>query len=621
VLGASAALAVALLFVRRYVTPILRLTEQTSRELERTAKAALASAEAKSQFLANMSHEIRTPMNGVFGMLHLVQQTRLDGEQKRYLNVISSSARSLLKVVNDILDFSKLNARGYQLAPEPCSPERLVDETLLLLSERAREKGLALSADVEASTPAAVLIDGDRFRQILNNLLGNAIKFTDQGSVQVSVRARATEGPSGQLLEVAVSDTGPGIPEGAQSRLFQAFSQVDESSRRAHEGTGLGLAISKQLIELMGGQIGYRRLEAGGSCFQFTLPVQPCELAQLPAHEPAARAAESSSSAGVAATTALGALEPADGAPAASTSRVSAAPAAGITPASSYAGRPILLVDDNEVNQIVAVEVLEHLGFAVDVAASGQDAIDAALSKSYALILMDCQMPGMDGYEATREIRRLQQGPHLPIVAFTAHALPEERDKVLRSGMDDILLKPIDPVALAAVLTRHLGSARGSLRPSRRAEPTPLAAPSSATPSSATPSSAARPRLSTHAAAPSRPPRPETEVVLVPGLRRPPRAVATFLRQTPAELQSLLGAVHGTGRGAEREELRRIAHKLKGSAGSLGAPELAGLCEELQDTALVAPIAQLAELVQAIERAHQRASAALEQQTSKVSTA
>ncbi|MEY2931210.1 MAG: hypothetical protein RL033_1959, partial [Pseudomonadota bacterium] len=604
--GASAALAVALLFVRRYVTPILRLTEQTSQELERTAKAALASAEAKSQFLANMSHEIRTPMNGVFGMLHLVQQTRLDGEQKRYLNVISSSARSLLKVVNDILDISKLNARGYQLAPEPCSPERLVDETLLLLSERAREKGLALSADVQASTPAGVLIDGDRFRQILNNLLGNAIKFTDQGSVQVSVRARAAEGPSGQLLEVAVSDTGPGIPESAQSRLFQAFSQVDESSRRAHEGTGLGLAICKQLIELMGGQIGYRRLEAGGSCFQFTLPVQPCELA----------------------TTDRDAREPADSAPADSTSRASAAPAVTTTPASSYAGKPILLVDDNEVNQIVAVEVLEHLGFAVDVATSGQDAIDAALSKSYALILMDCQMPGMDGYEATREIRRLQQGPRLPIVAFTAHALPEERDKVLRSGMDDILLKPIDPAALAAILTRHLGSARGSLRPSRGAEPTPLASPSAASPSAASPSaavpsaavpsSAARPRLSIPAAAPSRPPRPETtEVVLVPGLRRPPRAVATFLRQTPAELQSLLGAVHG----AEREELRRIAHKLKGSAGSLGAPELAGLCEELQDTALVAPITQLVELTQAIEGAHQRASAALEQQTSKVSTA
>ncbi len=563
-LGALIALAMALLFVRRYVTPILRLTEQTSRELELAARAALASAEAKSRFLANMSHEIRTPMNGMFGMLHLVQQTALDSRQRRYLDVISSSARSLLKVVNDILDLSKLNAHGYQLLAEPCSPRHLVDETLLLLSQRARDKSLELSAEIDPSTPAGVLLDGDRFRQVLSNLLGNAIKFTEQGSVQVSVRARAEAGV--QRLEVAVSDTGPGIPESAQPRLFQAFSQVDESSRRAHEGTGLGLAICKQLIELMGGQIGYRRREEGGSSFFFSLPVQSCALP---------------GSSAVSATT---------------------PPEAPASAAPLYAGKPLLLVDDNEVNQIVAVEVLEQLGFSVDVAASGQDAIDAALSKEYALILMDCQMPGMDGYEATRELRRRQAGRRVPIVAFTAHALPEEREKVLRSGMDDILLKPIEPAELTALLARHLGapSAGGEQR---------------------SPSSGPRQRLSGPAAPGTANVATalvdESEPVLAAGVRRPPRAVASFLRQTPAEIDSLLAAV----REARSDDVRRIAHKLKGSAASLGAPELTRRCEELQDRAHEASHEQLVLLTRSIEQAYQRARAALEQHPPEVNTA
>jgi signal transduction histidine kinase/DNA-binding NarL/FixJ family response regulator/HPt (histidine-containing phosphotransfer) domain-containing protein len=547
-LGAAAALGVALWFVRSHVVPILRITERTSLELQRTAKAALASAEAKSQFLANMSHEIRTPMNGVLGMLHLAKQTDLNVQQRRYLEIMSTSARALLKVVNDILNFSKLDAGGYQLRPEPCSPRELIEETKTLFEQRAAEKGLQLNAEIAASVPDAVLLDADRFRQILANLVGNAIKFTERGSVKVSVLARPARpglaSGAAPALEVFVDDTGPGIPEDAQPRLFQAFSQVDESSRRAHEGTGLGLAICKQLVELMGGSIGYRQQEEGGSRFYFLLPLAACERPQR-----------------------------STGAP----------PEPVVLPAND---RPVLLVDDNEVNQIVAVELLEGLGLRVDVASSGEDAIEAVQSGDYALILMDCQMPGMDGYEATREIRRRHPGRKLPIVAFTAHALADERDKVLRAGMDDYLTKPIEPTELAAVLSRQLGSAP---RPVRSRQPLP-------------------------ARVPSRPPPPAAADValLQPGLRRPPKAVEAFLRKTPDELVLLEQAV----REQRRDELRRLAHKLKGSAGSLGALQLARLCEGLEHATKDASDAGLSEIVVTLRAAYQRVSAALQQQQS-----
>jgi len=539
--GAGVALALALAFVRLHVVPILRLTERTSLELQRTARAALASAEAKSRFLANMSHEIRTPLNGLLGMLHLAQQADASPSVRRYLEIMNASARSLLKVVNDILDFSKLNAGSYQLRPEPCSPRQLIEDTLTLFAQRASEKQLRLGADIGPSTPDTVMLDGDRFRQVLGNLVGNAIKFTERGSVDVSARSRSIAGadPSALVLEVCVDDTGPGIPEESRSALFQAFSQVDESSRRAHEGTGLGLAICKQLVELMGGSIGHRQLASGGSRFQFSLPLDAFEQ-PLPAPASAAAAL----------------AKPAN-------------------------ARPLLVVDDNEVNQIVAVELLEKLGLRVDVVSSGEDAIDAVVAGDYALVLMDCQMPGMDGYEATREIRRRLRDRSLPIVAFTAHALSEERAKVLSAGMDDYLAKPIDPVQLAEVLSRHLGVAPASLR---------LGAPPS-----------------------SRSIATETDSALLePGRRRPPLAVDAFLKRTPDELEQLRCAA----REQRHDEVRRLAHKLKGSAASLGAPQLADLCEQLQHVRTDEGADTLNELVAALGPAYERLSAALQQRQS-----
>ncbi len=546
VVGASAALVLALAFVRLHIVPILRLTERTSQELQRTARAALASAEAKSRFMANMSHEIRTPLNGLLGMLHLAEQADASASVRRYLAIMGTSARSLLKVVNDILDFSKLNAGSYQLRPEPCSPRRLIEDTLTLFAPRAGEKQLQLSAEIAPSTPNAVILDGDRFRQVLGNLVHNAIKFTERGSVKVSALSRpmgSTDG-SAPLLEVCVDDTGSGIPEESRSALFQAFSQVDESTRRAHEGTGLGLAICKQLVELMGGTIGYRPLEGGGSRFHFSLPLDDGER-PLPAPGPAAADLP--------------------------------------RPANA---RPLLLVDDNEVNQIVAVELLERLDLRVDVVSSGEDAIDAVIAGDYAAVLMDCQMPGMDGYEATREIRQRLPDRKLPIIAFTAHAMSEERAKVLSAGMDDYLAKPIDPARLAEVLARHLGVAPESLR----LEPGALAGPRSIAPALEA----------------------ESAAVLDPGLRRPASAVNMFLKRAPDELEQLRRAA----RERRYDEVRRLAHKLKGSAASLGAPQLARLCEHLQHAQADQGADTLNELVAALSPAYQQLSAALQRRES-----
>jgi signal transduction histidine kinase/CheY-like chemotaxis protein/HPt (histidine-containing phosphotransfer) domain-containing protein len=551
-LGAGAALSLAFLFVRFYIAPILRLTERTFGELEQSTRAALASAEAKTQFLANMSHEIRTPMNGVFGMLHLVRQTELSSVQRRYLDVLASSTRSLLKVVNDVLDISKLNADRYQLLPGPCALRELAGEVGTLFEQRALEKGLRLSIDVQPSTPEGVLLDADRFRQILSNLVNNAIKFTDRGSVELTLRASASSADAGPTsgrhqLEVRVDDSGIGIPEGERSRLFQVFSQLDASSRRLHEGTGLGLAICKKLLELMGGSIEYLARPEGGSCFRSALPVQACAPASPVAAQPEAANRRWSSE------------------------------------------RPLLLVDDNEVNQIVAVEVLEGLGLRVDVAMSGPDAIDAVLTGDYALVLMDCQMPEMDGYEATRQIRARQQGARVPIVAFTAHALAEEREKVRQAGMDDFLLKPLELPALEQVLSRHLPPAPASeLRVSRAP-----AAPASK------PAARAEPAPASATQATSEP--------LQPGLRRPPRAVELFLSRTPGEIELLRRAVSEACLG----DARALAHKLKGTAGSLGAPALAQCCAALEYASSEPGPAQLDLLLAGIEQAYQLASLAL----------
>ncbi len=540
-IGAIVALALAWLFVNRYLVPILQITRRAFLELEHKTEVALASTRAKGQFLANMSHEIRTPMNGVLGMVHLIQQTSLDAQQRRYIDVIDGSAKSLLTIVNDILDFSKLEADKYELFPERCSLKTVVSQTVSLFQPRAWEKGVQLSAVIDDSVPTAVLMDTDRLRQVLSNLLSNAIKFTDSGEVRVVVGTHHDEQTDGPVLVVRVEDTGVGISPEARTKLFQAFSQVDGSSTRSHEGTGLGLAISRRLVELMGGRIDYGERPGGGSVFFFQLPVVACS------EEP----------------------------PVEST---------GCWVKSFESHLPVLVVDDNEINQMVCLEMLEELGLEVYIVSEGREALEVVAETSFALVLMDCQMPGMDGYQTTRAIRERERADeHLPIIACTAHALEEERQRVREAGMDGFLAKPLEPTALRRELSKWL-----SVR-----EFADVVSPPSV--EATTPEAVVEPdRPAVSLAEP-------TDLEELDGNRAPSaRVLSLFIEKAPGDLARLRQAADD----GNASEVKALAHKLKGSAGSIGARRLAEVCNRLQIHAPTVDVAELPAWVELIERLH-----------------
>jgi PAS domain S-box-containing protein len=382
--------------------------------LRRARDEAEAGNRAKSEFLANMSHEIRTPMAGVLGMIDLVLLTPITPQQKEYLETARYSADSLLVLLNEILDLSKIEAKRLDLAPVAFSIRQSVDGAVRLFAVRAQEKGLALTSTVAEDIPDRLVGDPLRIRQILLNLVGNAIKFTDAGSVTVRAMVQSRTG-STTLLRVEVTDTGIGIPAGKHELVFDRFRQADGSMSRRHMGSGLGLTISAHLVDLMGGGIGLRSDEGKGSTFFFTLPL---ELANVNEASPSA-----------------------------------AAPSATQPPAAAHRLR-ILVAEDNVVNQKLAALLLKHEGHDVTVVGDGNAAVRAVAQDSFDVVLMDLQMPQMDGFEATAAIRAAEAGTgrHLRIVALTAHAMKDDHDKCLKAGMDDYLTKPIDSARLRSAL-------------------------------------------------------------------------------------------------------------------------------------------------------------------------
>jgi CheY-like chemotaxis protein/HPt (histidine-containing phosphotransfer) domain-containing protein len=671
---------------------------ETNRELEAARIAAESATRAKSDFLAQMSHEIRTPMNGVIGMARLLMESNLPPQQKELAETILHSGDSLLTIINDILDFSKIESGKMELESHPFELSGCVEDVLDLLAAKAEEKNLELSYEIEDGAPAVVIGDSTRLRQILLNLVSNAIKFTAAGEVAVRLRAEREAPAPGEKtaswrLFVSVRDTGIGIPSDKFGMLFQSFSQVDASTTRHYGGTGLGLAICKSLAVLMGGDVDVESLVGVGSTFHFHIRVQsthvPAGLNET--SQPGALAGmkilivddnatnrrlltlqtkkwgidcEASESGAAALEVLRGgkAFDAAildmqmpgmDGVMLARNIRGEfpklKMPLALLTSMGLWADTPkeetalfiscvnkpvkptqlfsilvliregakrslpqappppkpestlaqrfplqLLLVDDNVINQKVATRLLQQAGYRADVAGNGREALEAVQRHPYDMVLMDVQMPEMDGLEATRQIRKADLGRPSPIIiAMTANAMHGDREKCIDSGMNDYVTKPIQPEKLFKAIEEWAGKLYAQRAGAQSSEPVAETPPAEANP--------------TPAAAPA----PASEPAKAPALVNVQRLeqftdgtfenlqelVDLYLCQTAEQIQDLGKALQS----GDKEEIRRLAHKAAGSSGTCGMDALTDLLREIEHKAAAGNIAEAAKQIGDVE--------------------
>ncbi len=516
---------------------------------------------AKSEFLATMSHEIRTPINGVIGMIQLLETTDLELKQQGYMSVLSSCAESLMSIVNDVLDYSKIEDGKLDIEPVGFDVRTVVAKTLAPFKPKARDKGLQLECTVQHDIPPRLVGDSLRIKQIIDNFLSNAIKFTPSGTVTMEVKLQ-DETDETVTLRVTVSDTGIGIASSEIDRLFEPFTQADESTTRNYGGTGLGLSIVKRLVELMGGSIGVQSELGTGSSFWFTVPLERGLMTTKPPSSGPEDGDE---------------YEPLD---------------------ERKKRARVLVVEDDGTNMTVALSALTHLGHYADGVHNGKEAIRALSRSPYDLVLMDLQMPVMGGLEATRAIRKKDSGvlnPNVPIIAMTAHAVRGTRDSCVEEGMDDYLAKPVRFAELEAVIERQLPSSSGSVE-------SPMEGPK--------PEGIAQDRRATGGEAAGE---AQSLVILdTSGLMRMVGGVEeSFKVILYTFLESCLEHIEELRRVVEKpERVRKRAHQLRGAAASVGAQRVSFVAHEIERAADVMSqevggelIQQLREEFDALEKA------------------